>query len=253
MKLRFFDDGEAIAGSVARVFAHVAKTTSASRDRFAVALSGGPIVRRVLEMLAEPPYRDAIVWSQVEFWWCDEHALPPDHPDSNHHLAHEALFSKLDLSPACIHRMEADRADLDEAAADYEAEIAQVLGTTPDGAPPALDLALLELGSDGQVAGLFPEADALRPTRRWVTSSFVPKLDAWRLSLTPYLLNHAEKVFLLAVGADRAPALAGILEGPREPERWPAQLIHPANGDLYWLVDRAARAALKSGRLRRPC
>jgi 6-phosphogluconolactonase len=51
-------------------------------------------------------------------------------------------------------------------------------------------------------------------------------------------------VFLIA-GADKADALAAVLEGPRDPETYPSQLIAPESGTLYWLVDRAAAAKLR--------
>jgi len=48
-------------------------------------------------------------------------------------------------------------------------------------------------------------------------------------------------------GADKAPALKGVLEGPSEPEQLPAQMIQPRDGKLLWLVDRAAGSMLSSG------
>jgi len=54
----------------------------------------------------------------------------------------------------------------------------------------------------------------------------------------------AAVVFLVA-GADKADALAAVLEGPHDPEIYPSQLIAPEHGALYWLVDRAAAAKLR--------
>jgi len=51
----------------------------------------------------------------------------------------------------------------------------------------------------------------------------------------------------MVTGADKAPALKAVLEGPYEPEQLPAQLIQPANGKLLWLVDTAAGAMLTTG------
>jgi len=36
-----------------------------------------------------------------------------------------------------------------------------------------------------------------------------------------------------------------VLYGDRDPEKYPAQVIQPANGELYWFLDEAAGAALQ--------
>jgi 6-phosphogluconolactonase len=50
-------------------------------------------------------------------------------------------------------------------------------------------------------------------------------------------------MFLVA-GADKADALAAVLEGPRRPDDLPSQLIAPEHGDLLFLLDTAAAAKL---------
>ena len=50
-------------------------------------------------------------------------------------------------------------------------------------------------------------------------------------------------MFLVA-GEDKAAAVKSALEGPRDPDRFPAQIIAPANGEVVWLLDRAAASLL---------
>jgi 6-phosphogluconolactonase len=45
-------------------------------------------------------------------------------------------------------------------------------------------------------------------------------------------------------GAAKAQAVKDVLEGPRDPDRFPAQLIQPADGDLVWLLDKSAARLL---------
>ena len=140
--------------------------------------------------------------------------------------------------------MPAEREDLDATARDYEAEIAGTFAVPPAGKPPAFDLILLGLGPDGHTASLFPHTEAVRETKRWVVPNYVPKLHANRLTLTVPILNRGTTVLFLVSGADKAPILREALEGPRDPERLPSQLIRPIAGRLIWLADQAAASQL---------
>jgi 6-phosphogluconolactonase len=54
-------------------------------------------------------------------------------------------------------------------------------------------------------------------------------------------------VAFLVSGTEKAPALKTVLEGDAPGEQYPAKLVHPTNGSLLWLIDRAAASALTSG------
>ena len=208
--------------------------------RFSVALAGGSTPRRLYQLLADAPYREQVDWTLVEFFFGDERTVPPDHAESNFRMANEALLAPLDLPDRQIHRMAGERDDLDAAAAEYANEIGKVLGETP----PAFDLVLLGMGRDGHTASLFPGTAALSESRRWVVPNLVPQLDTRRLTFTVPILNHAACLLFLVAGAEKRDALAAVLEGPRDPWRFPSQLVRPEHGELLWLVDRAATAGL---------
>ena len=92
----------------------------------------------------------------VEFFWGDERAVPPDHPESNFGVAYGMLISQLpDVRPDRIHRMPAEAPDLDAAALSYESELRLAFGARGD-EPPAFDLIWLGMGPDGHTASLFP-------------------------------------------------------------------------------------------------
>jgi 6-phosphogluconolactonase len=140
--------------------------------------------------------------------------------------------------------MTAESADPAAAAAAYEAEIARVLGGSPGGAPPALDLVLLGMGADGHTASLFPHTAALGERQRWVVANHVPKLGTNRVTMTWPILNRAAHVFFLVVGGDKATVLREVLEGPPDVGRLPSQGIRPETGRLLWICDRSAASAL---------
>ena len=80
---------------------------------------------------------------------------------------------------------------------------------------------------------------------RLVTANKVEGVkDSLRITLTRPVINNAAEVFFLIGGADKAQILKEVMLGPRDEERLPSQLIHPENGILTLLLDRAAAALL---------
>ncbi len=237
-------DAEAICELAAKEFLRLAAEAIAERGRFTVALSGGSTPRTLYQLLSGRPYRMRIDWSRVEFFWGDERSVPPDDAESNFRMASEAMLGKLPIPEANIHRMAAEREDLDAAATDYQALIGRVLQVPADGPPPPLDLVLLGIGPDGHTASLFPHTAALEERHRWVVANEVPQLETNRMTMTVPMINAARSVIFLVAGASKADPLAEVLYGASAPREYPSQLIAPANGTLSWLVDDAAAAKL---------
>ncbi len=242
--VRQFANLEELSRAAAEEFCWIARDAVAGRGVCTVALAGGSTPRCLYQLLAAEPYRKRVEWEHIEFFWGDERAVPPDHKDSNFRMANEVFLEKLSIPKIRIHRLEAEGANRDAAAKGYEAEIARVFGVPVGGEPPAFDLALLGMGADGHTASLFPNTKALDETGHWVVAHQVPKLASDRVTMTPRILNAARRVLFLVAGADKADALARVLEGSREPRRLPAQLIQPTSGLVTWFVDRAAAAKL---------
>jgi 6-phosphogluconolactonase len=238
-------DADALSLSAAEQFVELARAAVLTRGRFTVALSGGSTPRRLYERLAAPPFQDRVDWTRIEVFWGDERGVPPDHPDSNFHLASAALLDRVRIPRQRIHRMRAELADRDAAARDYQIEIARAFGVDEAGRPPSLDLVLLGMGGDGHTASLFPGAESLREGRRWAVSVEAPQRPPpSRITLTAPILNRAREIRVLVAGADKAATLRAVLQGPHEPERRPIQLVAPENGRMVWLVDAAAASAL---------
>ncbi len=241
--VRVLADPEAVSRAAADDFVALARE-AIGRGGFSVALSGGSTPRRLYELLAEAPRRTAVDWSRTDVFWGDERAVPPDHPDSNYRTARAALLDPVAAPAERVHRIKGELADPEEAAREYEAELARVFGAAPGGPPPALDLILLGMGADGHTASLFPHSHALGERRRWALSVQDARPGVARITLTPPVLNRGREIRLLVTGRDKADALHEALEGPREPDRLPVQLIAPEAGRVVWLVDRAAASKL---------
>jgi 6-phosphogluconolactonase len=243
--IRRFDDLDALSRAAADELAAIARSAVADRGVCHIALSGGSTPRRLFQLLAQRGAA-ALPWRDLVLWWGDERTVPPDHADSNYRMAREALIDPatgFGLTAAHIHRMAGELPDRDAAALAYERDLVAALG-----APPVLDLVLLGMGPDGHTASLFPGSPALGETARWVVANPVTSPlvhgQATRLTLTAPAINAARCVRFLVAGADKAASLAQVLTGPRNPARYPSQLIAPTSGDLVWFVDTTAASAL---------
>jgi 6-phosphogluconolactonase len=243
-KIRVLADAEAVSRAAAEEFVRLAKAAVAARGQFTVALSGGSTPKRLYQLLAEAPFRDQVAWDKVAFFWGDERSVPPDHNDSNYHMAFEAMLRKLPVAAEHIHRMEAERSDRDVAARDYESALARVFKSAPGGEPPAFDLILLGMGPDGHTASLFPHTAAVKERSRWVVVNYVPKFSTDRVTFTAAVLNRAREVLFLIAGADKAAPLHQVLEGPANSDEYPSQLVKPSPGDLVFFLDRTAATKL---------
>jgi 6-phosphogluconolactonase len=237
-------DQAALAQEAAKWVVAIAEEAVARCGRFTVVLAGGSTPKHLYGLLAADPYRTRLPWRETHVFWGDERAVPPEHPDSNFGMAKESLLSRVPIPANQVHRMQAEQVDLNTAAGEYEAEIARTFAVRPPDEPPAFDLILLGLGTDGHTASLFPYTQALRETTRWVAPNYIPTLKANRLTLTAPILNRTAMILFLVSGVEKAAALQVVLEWPSDLERLPAQLIRPVTGRLMWLVDQAAASRL---------
>jgi 6-phosphogluconolactonase len=96
------------------------------------------------------------------------------------------------------------------------------------------------MGGDGHTASLFPKTEALHETKHRCVANVVPQMNTTRLTLAAPFINRAQNVIVMVTGADKSQRLSEVLEGERDPERLPIQLIAPASGKISWLVDAAA-------------
>ncbi|HEX6655380.1 MAG TPA: 6-phosphogluconolactonase [Candidatus Limnocylindria bacterium] len=229
------DDATSVAAATADRVITAGKEAIARQGHFFVALTGGSTPLMVCPLLVVPPRVNALDWSKVDFFFGDERAVPSRHPESNYNLARNAFLDYLPgVRPGQVHRMIGEAADLDAACRAYEALIARTVGA-PHGAVSAFDLIWLGMGSDGHTASLFQDTAAMTERSRWVVPNWVPKLDAWRLTMTYPLLNAAREVNFVVTGADKAPALASVRDGSGEV---PAARVEADR--TLWFVDRAA-------------
>jgi 6-phosphogluconolactonase len=234
LPMKTYPDAAGVIQAAADLFLSLVTNTISALRRFSVSLSGGTTPRALYQLLAQPTYRDRIDWAQVDFFWGDERCVPPDHPDSDFGMARAALLDHLPkYKQPRVFRLKGE-ADPQTAADEYEGLLREYFGNQ---ALISFDLLLLGLGEDAHTASLFPGTDAIHEQQRWVVGHYVPKLSAYRLTLTPPILNRANQTVFLVTGANKRPALEHVLSGPYQPDLYPAQVIQPMNGKIVYLTD----------------
>jgi 6-phosphogluconolactonase len=242
MNIAIYPNIDILSHEAAQYIIRMATESITTHGRFTIALSGGTTPRMLYGLLGSEPYCSQIDWTLVHIFWSDERCVPPHSEESNYHMAHEVLLSKISISAVQVHRMPADMSDRNAASQEYEHEMRRVFGT--DGIP-NFDLIQLGMGPEGHTASLFPHQPALHEQQRLVVPVSVPKPPPDRLTFTPPLLNAARNVLFLVAGSDKADALHAVLEGPYNPDEYPAQIVRPPNGEVTWMVDTAAAAKLQ--------
>lgn len=224
----------AVADEVAGWVAAASQRAAVDHAGFSIALAGGSTPRLLYEALAGPLWRERVDWPEWHVYFGDERACPPDDPSSNYHLAQSTLLSRVPIDPLRVHRMPAERSDLDAAASEYSDLLASSLPAGPGGAP-RLDLILLGLGDNGHTASLFPGTPALDVTDRWATRGLADYEPFDRLTLTFPTINAAAAIGFMVTGAAKRQALVATAEG-----RVPASRVRPVDGTLIWFLDAAA-------------
>jgi 6-phosphogluconolactonase len=210
-----------------------AKEAIAMFDRFTLFLSGGSTPKPLYQLLAGEDYADQIQWSKVEVFFCDERCVPADHKDSNYRMIAEALLTKVPLPRDNIYRMKGEL-EPNDAAKEYGLMLKEKFA---DSGP---DYLLLGMGEDGHTASLFPGTAVLEEKKHRCMAQFVENSttgESWRITLTAPFINTARDILVMTAGVNKAPALQQVLEGVRNPRKYPLQLIEPAQGHMTYLID----------------
>ena len=198
-------------GEVARGMVRCLRDAVRSRGEAFLALSGGASAPPMIAELVS----HELPWERIGVWQVDERVAPDGHRDRN--------AEQLAAIPGHKHLMPVTAADLDDGASWYAA-----------GLPAEFDVVHLGIGDDGHTASWPPGVDAVvssdKPVE--VTDTFN---GYRRMTLTPRVVNAAQRRFVLVLGASRAPILRRWIDG--DPSI-PAHHIRRDGTVLY--VDHAA-------------
>ncbi len=206
-----------------------ARAALGQRGEFRIALSGGNTPRPVYAEFARRGHD--LPWERILITFGDERCVPPDDEQSNYRMARESLFIPAAVPERSIARMRGE-IDPELAAQEYQDQL-DLLATQQGEMIYRHDLILLGLGDDGHTASLFPGTAALDEKTRRVVANYVPKQNAWRLTFSYPLINHARHVCFLVDGNKHQDLIAQVLAGD---EQYPAARVKSEAGEITWMM-----------------
>ena len=202
---------------------------------FTFCLSGGSTPQKFYQLLSSRFYRDKIDWRKIHFFWGDERAVPFTDSRNNARMAFENLLNKVPVKKEQIHIIPTDK-EPEPAAEAYQKLLKKQFAKSKH----SFDFVLLGLGDNAHTLSLFPGYDVVHEKSKWVVSFFLKKQDMYRITLTAPVINNAAAVAFLVAGADKAEAVKHILKDASNSSLYPAQVIRPVHGRLFWWMDKAA-------------
>lgn len=235
MVIKKFRDGSGLSQSAAKAFIELANQALAERGRFLVSLSGGSTPMKLYERLAT----ETLDWSRVHFFWGDERCVPVEDAGNSYGEVKKVLFDKIGATN--IHRVQSELGP-DSAAKEYAQTLSRFADPPLDF--PRFDLVLLGMGDDGHTASLFPGSPVDISMPALAVTAHYQDRPANRITLTPLVFNEAREIWFLVTGQGKAETLKKVIEGEFNPEVYPAQRIHPIDGNLVWMIDEAAGSLL---------
>ena len=240
MNIEVFKDVDHLCRALAEWITSLVEETLRRKERFGLVLSGGNTPKKLHALLASSPYKDRIDWEKMHIFWGDERAVPLTDERNNARMAFDTLLNKVNVPPNQIHIMDTSESP-EDAAKDYAELLYEYFGA--DMLPArTFDLVLLGMGDDGHTLSLFPHTSVIQEEKSWAVSFYLKAQDMQRITLTKNIVNNADHIVFMISGKDKAHAVHEVLEGERNPDLYPSQVISPTQGELHFFLDEAAAA-----------
>ena len=233
------------AAVVAELAADTIAALIRARPDAVLGLATGRTQVRVYAELVRRHREEGLGFDRVTTFNLDEYVgVDAEHPGAFRRYMREHLFDHVDLDPARVFVPDGMTADVPAHCAEYEAAIVAAGG---------IDLQLLGIGADGHIGFNEPSSSLSSRTRiktltdetLRVNAADFPDGEVPRHVITMGIgtIMDARECLLLAVGADKAPAIAAAVEGPITASA-PASVLqmHPR---VRVVVDEGAAASLQ--------
>ena len=233
--LKIFDSPEVLAQYISDEFQ---SSINSSPGNLFLAISGGSTPLVIFNKLANPPYKDNLMWDKAHFFWCDERCVNPDNPESNFGNVKRTLFNQVSIPQVNIHNIRGE-ANPNEEVVRYSNEIEKFV-PSGNNALPQFDRVLLGLGEDGHTASLFPENSLLFIYSNIACVAKHPLTGQKRISLTADVLCNAKRITFIVTGKSKAKVLSEILQEAPVSKNYPAGEVKSRVENIEWIVDKDA-------------
>ncbi len=194
-----------------QLFAEVANkigdflTTLTDQEQIVIALPGGRSVVKLLDALL-PALRALpdIVRNKLHFFMVDERVVDLTSPDSNFKMLNELFYSKAVaeglIYGSQLHPFVCTPETVEDDLKTYSAELATLGGR--------FDLAVVGVGEDAHVAGLFPNHHSIRNTAKdFISFKDSPKPPPHRMSASRALIETSKMGVALFIGEAKSESL----------------------------------------------
>jgi 6-phosphogluconolactonase len=166
-------------------------------------------------------------------------------------MAFDTLLDHVPVPKSQIHVMRTD-IDPQESAKEYETVLRKYFSEAASNEPQTInhksqtfDLVLSGLGDNAHTLSLFPGEEVIHEKEHWVRAVFVKEVNMQRITLTAPVVNLSKRIVFLVSGQDKADAVSHVLLNDYTPDLYPAQVIKPEYGELFWFLDEAAAMRIK--------
>lgn len=189
----YVDESELISAAISDINVLISSGLE-KNGTFHLALTGGTLGNLISKNLAvQFSFGN---WSGLHIWWSDERFVPLNSTDRND----LAFLSNLTNAEIKFHRVMGE--NVESAATQLAKEINGI----------QLDLIILGMGPDGHVASLFPGAIHADEKRDVFAITDSPKPPSERVTFSLKKINSSKAIWLVASGAGKADAVAGLIE-----------------------------------------
>lgn len=263
-------DERALFAVLAERIAAIAREAVERDGLFTMLLSGGSTPRGLYQRMATFT-EDIMPWGKTYLFLGDERCVSHADSESNYKMISDNLLSRISIPSTNVFPTIRQDIDPEDSARIYEQTIRRFFKRGAEGSAgaengafegeanwlkpsaenaseaktmPIFSLAIMGLGPDGHTASLFPDTAALVEEERLCVANFVPKFDAYRLTLTMPVFASCRKLFFLVQGEGKTDIVQSVL---KEPERnYPAQQLigRCPQGAVEWYMDEACTSSL---------
>ena len=222
----------------------VMKDVVANNPKCVLGLATGSSPIGMYQRMIKDHKENGTSYAEVTTFNLDEYCgLPKSHPESYYSFMHRNLFSGLNIKEENVHIPE-DGEDKEAKCKEYDAAMEEY----------SVDIQVLGIGSNGHIGFNEPGTPfdikthivTLKESTRKDNARFfndnIDEVPTHAITMGIDTIMHAKKILVVASGANKADAVAAMINGPKDVE-CPASVLqdHP---NVVVVVDEAAASKL---------